>query len=288
VDGEPSAPRPPTQVDVDLAIEVAAGANHSCALTADGVVCWGSARYGQTGRGASEQPHAPLLVPDTGGAVEVASGVRHACARFADHRVACWGELIDEDGGEPRVSPGPVFVAGLEDAVSVSTGAGHTCVLREDRRVACFGRNESGQLGDGTRVARAHPVLVEVERSLEVSAGGIELDGALVGHTCARSSGFHVSCWGRNVEGQLGIGRAPDSANPQVVHSEPDRSDQAYLSDIKAIAAGGLHSCGIEDDGELFCFGDDTQGQRALPDDESPVFGRAQETRPFGGVPGRR
>src|SRR6185295_8087852 len=99
-----------------------------------------------------------------------------------------------------------------------SAGAGHTCALKRGGGVACFGHNESGQLGDGTFQSRARAVDVDgLELSLQVSAGGAELDGELVGHTCVQTKGFYVSCWGRNAEGQLGIGRADDSPTPQVV-----------------------------------------------------------------------
>ena len=285
VDGLASEPRTVTAVAIDGAMQVAAGAAHSCALTTDGVTCWGSARYGQTGLGASEAAQAPSFVPGTEDAVEVAAGVRHGCARLADGRVLCWGELVDEASGEPRVSEGPELVPGIDDAIGVTAGAGHSCVLREGGGVACFGRNDSGQVGDGSLEPRARPVAITVEPALEVSAGGVELDGALVGHTCVKTSGFHLSCWGRNAEGQLGVGRAPDAPSPAVVRSEEGETEEAFLRDIRAIATGGLHTCGIEDDGELFCFGDDRQGQRGLEGDEPAPFGRAKETRHFGGAP---
>lgn len=282
VDGVASGPLAPTEVAVEGAMKVAAGAAHSCALTVDGVVCWGRAQHGQTGRGASDEPQAPALVPGTEGALEVATGVRHSCARLADERVLCWGELIDPASGEASVADEPTLVPGIDDALGLSAGAGHTCVMHRDRRVSCFGRNASGQLGDGSVDSRAQPVEVAVGSVLEVSAGGVELDGQLVGHTCVRTLGFQLSCWGRNTEGQLGIGRAPDSATPKTVLNEPGRDD-LYLDELKGLAAGGLHTCGLEDDGEIVCFGDDRAGQRALRDDETPVFGRAQEARPFGG-----
>jgi alpha-tubulin suppressor-like RCC1 family protein len=285
VDGEPSATRAPIVVAALGAVQVAAGGAHSCAVTGDGVVCWGRALYAETGHGASDQAQPPALVPGTEDAREVATGARHTCMRRADGRLLCWGELVDEASGQPQIVEAPTLVPGVEDAVSISAGAGHTCLLHRDLRLSCFGRNESGQLGDGTRIARARPVDVAIETALEVSAGGLERDGELLAHTCALTRGFHVSCWGRNAEGQLGIGHASDSLSPAVVLPEPDRGDEPYLADVKATVAGGLHTCGIEDDGETFCFGDDALGQRALPEGDEAVFGRAQETYQFGGDP---
>src|SRR5258705_216501 len=70
----------------------------TCAVVASGVMCWGDARFGQSGREVGERVLRPGLVPGTDGAVEVAAGVRHSCARLATGRVLCWGELIDAAG----------------------------------------------------------------------------------------------------------------------------------------------------------------------------------------------
>jgi alpha-tubulin suppressor-like RCC1 family protein len=284
VDGAASPPREPVVVPLEHATQVAAGAAHSCAVTDGGVTCWGSARYGQVGRVVSETPQPPLLVPGTAGAVEVTAGARHSCARLETGSVLCWGELIDESGA-PQLMAEPQAIPDLDDAIQLSAGAGHTCALLADGRVACFGHNESGQLGDGTRSSRARPVVVEnLERSLYVSAGGTELDGSLVAHTCVQTKGFFVSCWGRNAEGQLGIGHADDSLRPQVVLGEPgEEDDEPFLPDVSALASGGLHTCAVDHDGAVRCFGDDAFGQLGLEEKQNAVFGRAVEGRSFGG-----
>jgi alpha-tubulin suppressor-like RCC1 family protein len=273
----------PRAVALPAVTAVSAGGAHSCAVSAQGVICWGSALYGQVGRAAEDTVLPPALVVGTEGAVEVAAGVRHSCARWRDGHVSCWGELYDDDG-HPQLNPVPALVADVDDAIQITAGAGHSCALRPDGSVWCWGLNDSGQLGDGSLRSSASPVQVqELERALQVSAGGIELDGALVAHTCAQTKSFFVQCWGRNSEGQLGIGSAGDSPIAQVVLGEPgEEDDEPFLPDVTQVAAGGLHTCAIDHDGAPRCWGDDSHAQLGQAPGSSPPFGRVKEVSRFG------
>jgi alpha-tubulin suppressor-like RCC1 family protein len=202
--------------------------------------------------------------------------------RWQNGRVRCWGQLLGEDG-ELRASAEPVEVPGLDDAVAIAAGAGHSCAIRRGGTVACWGVNTHGQLGDGSREPSATPVAVRgLELSLVLAAGGTELDGVLVGHSCAVTKSFHVQCWGRNREGQLGIGRADDSSTATVVLGEPDQVDfNPHLSSLTGIALGALHSCALDQRGNVECWGDDEHGQLGLSEEDDFVFGRAQDVGLF-------
>jgi alpha-tubulin suppressor-like RCC1 family protein len=274
----------PRKVDVQGATQITAGAAHSCAVVPAGVVCWGSARYGQSGRELRDAALPPGLVPDTSGAVEVAAGVRHTCARLDTGRVLCWGELIDAATSEARPTPVATPVAGLEDAVAITAGAGHSCALRADRTVVCWGANDSGQLGNGSTDASATPVSVtDLPIALAVAAGGGERDGHLAGHSCATDMSFHVMCWGRNLEGQLGTGKTEraQEAVPVSVLGRPDQEDP-YLTDIVALDLGAFHSCALDHDGPVVCWGDDTVDQLGRSERDDLVFGRAVRVARFG------
>jgi len=261
---------------------VAAGGAHTCALVlGEGVHCWGSASHGQSGREVAARALEPGLVPDTTDAVQVVAGARHSCARLASGRVQCWGELVDAEAGEPRAFAEPRPVPGLQDATELTAGAGFTCALRASGAVVCWGSNASGQLGDGTTEPSEAPVpVLGLELALHVAAGGAELDGQLVGHACALTKSFLVQCWGRNHEGQSGSTAARDLLQPVLVQNEPDDEDP-HLDGITTVAAGGFHSCAIEDDGEVLCWGDDSSDQLGARD---PVqFGHPVEVRVFRG-----
>jgi alpha-tubulin suppressor-like RCC1 family protein len=287
VDGAPSSAVPrPVMIEGLLADAVAAGGAHTCALVqGEGVHCWGSASHGQAGREVAERALEPGVVPGTEDALEIAAGARHTCARLASGRVRCWGELFDAEAGELRATAEPRAVPDLDDASQLAAGAGFTCALRRSGAVVCWGDNGSGQLGDGTTDPSEAPVAVlGAELALQVAAGGAEQDGQLVGHACALAKSFAVQCWGRNDKGQAGTATAEtaeDLREAVYVRNELDDDDEPYLGGITAIAAGGFHTCAIEDDGEVLCWGDDTSDQLGARD--PPVFGRPAEVRVFRG-----
>ena len=70
--------------------------------------------------------------------------------------------------------------------------------------VRCWGRNDGGQLGDGTTESSPVPVTVELPGVPQGVAAGSR-------HSCARvaaGGGDVVYCWGSDVDGRVGSGRA--------------------------------------------------------------------------------
>jgi alpha-tubulin suppressor-like RCC1 family protein len=59
-------------------------------------------------------------------------------------------------------------------------------------------------------------------------------------------------CWGSNGAGELGDGTAEERANPVVVEG---------LEGVRAIAAGGSHTCAVLDNGRVYCWGYNYHGQ---------------------------
>jgi alpha-tubulin suppressor-like RCC1 family protein len=147
-------------------VAVSLGAFHSCSLAMDGGVwCWGGNGTQQLGdpmRSASTiQP--PALTAGPGHAVAIGVGYSHGCAVTQSHEAYCWGQSGDgEVGIGPHSGPlaMPTKVPGLEGVVSIDGGDAFTCAVRTIGDVVCWGKNSSGQLGDGTTISRASPVLV--------------------------------------------------------------------------------------------------------------------------------
>ncbi|WP_176475173.1 RCC1 domain-containing protein [Dietzia natronolimnaea] len=71
-------------------------------------------------------------------------------------------------------------------------------------------------------------------------------------HTCAVLADRTVSCWGRNLEGQLGDGSTSNRSTPVEV---------AGLSDVTAVATGGFHTCALLGDRTVKCWGFNSNGQ---------------------------
>ena len=83
-----------------IALQIAAGSLHTCALLDNGTVkCWGNNDYGQLGLGdrtargsGSGDMGTGLAAVDLGAsAIEISSGFQHSCALLVNGKVKCWG-----------------------------------------------------------------------------------------------------------------------------------------------------------------------------------------------------
>jgi len=92
--------------------------------------------------------------------------------------------------------------------------------------------------------------------SCEPAGGGVvDFDVSL--HRCAILADGRLYCWGRNSEGQLGLGDTVMRVSP--VQVLPGTS-------WDHIDVGDLHSCGIDASGAAFCWGDNTFGRLGVGD----------------------
>jgi alpha-tubulin suppressor-like RCC1 family protein len=258
--GAATVPRPTPVMDVQGALELAAGRDFTCARTADGVRCWGDNSEGQLGVDVATvaASTAPLAVAGLTAVEQVVAGRAHACARLRDGlpdasggpppNVVCWGagaqgQLGRGEGVVATAAPGPV--AGLTEVVELSAGDNHTCARRRDGGVRCWGDNGVGQLGDGTSALRRAPVAAAFPGSaLRVRAGGR--------HACAVDGQESLYCWGDNRWGQLGDGSTVALPAPVRVGG---------VTQVLELAAGGDLSCALTRSSALLCWGDDRQGQ---------------------------
>lgn len=169
-----------------------------------------------------------------------------------DGRILSWGW----DGGLGRTEPGvfghmiPVPSAnGITGAVEIAIASGMSgtkLVLIADGSVLAWGANDSGQLGLGIQVhVAASPRSLTNLPPAQALAAGME-------HVLALTRDGKVFAWGRNAEGQLGLGDDQNRFSPVEIPG---------LSNVVAIAAGLNFSMALRDDGMVWAWGDNCCAQ---------------------------
>ncbi|HKH92218.1 MAG TPA: hypothetical protein VKA54_10450 [Gemmatimonadaceae bacterium] len=167
-------------------------------------------------------------------------------------RAYCWGEaaLIGDGARMQRATPTQVGGAGSDlRFATISASPAVVCGIESVTAHAyCWGRNDSGQLGDGSRTDRFVPTLVAngAIRFSAISAGesvvcGIEAQSA------------RALCWGKNSLGQLGDGSVTSRLLPTPVADAGLR--------FSSIEAGPNMVCAIEAETEAaYCWGRNVYG----------------------------
>lgn len=222
-------------------LRVTAGFNKTCAIVEKNrLKCWGI--------GLQSSPSD--VVGATSGVLQVALGQNHQCLLNERYGVECWGTNSSGQLGLDASSTGvssPVAVSGLSSGViQVANGANHSCALMHTGQVKCWGNNSYGQLGDGTLEQRNTPVDV-------VNWSGVAIALSLGNnHSCALMSTGDMQCWGRNEYGQLGDGTLNDRAFPSAVMRLQTKN--------VAIVAGSKHTCAMNSDETVQCWGAESLG----------------------------
>lgn len=262
--------------------QLALGYQFSCGLvssgddaTPDSVYCWGSNRSGQMGRDAANNDQAfpvPEPVVDSTGLVDpvsVSAGDAHACAATADGNAYCWGRGSNGQLGNGQGSNDsnlPVQVdpdklgsdpLGADPAarsvVQVAAGGNFTCVLTAGDGVWCWGANDSGQLGRSAGQDMVSPLRV-------AGLGEVKQLAAGESHVCALLTDNRVKCWGNNEYGQLGLG--PYAATSVAVPTFVGNNDGIHSpGQVEEISVGGNHSCAYATNGQISCWGENSNGQ---------------------------
>jgi alpha-tubulin suppressor-like RCC1 family protein len=152
----------------------------------------------------------------------------------------------------------------LSGVVSVTAGTGHTCALKGDGTVWCWGDASSGQVGDGTTGdAVDHRRLTP--RKVRQGSGVLDGVAAITAgsfHTCALKRNGSVWCWGFAAEGQLGDGTTGDPATHVRLSAVQVRRGSGFLTGATAVSAGdGRHTCALNENGSVWCWGDDQYGE---------------------------
>jgi alpha-tubulin suppressor-like RCC1 family protein len=142
---------------------VDAGANHTCAIAADGtLLCWGRNQEGQLGVGDQSDRLSPTQVGTDTDWSFVSGGDTHSCAiRGAEGALYCWGTNLNGEVGDPMapaITTEPTFVS--DGWAAVSAGSNYTCAIDRAGALFCWGLGSGGQLGLGDTTSRDTPTRV--------------------------------------------------------------------------------------------------------------------------------
>ncbi len=209
-------------------------------------------------------------------ATSITTGANHTCAIPSSGSLWCWGNnswrqlgnLSNADSSVPvrvsKPSPPP------DRWVDVAAGLGHTCGLgvmisEEDDEessgtIWCWGQNNYGQHGNGNNLFTTTPNIIEAENG--GSWNTIARTGAGAGeHVCAIGGDSSLWCWGRNHNGQLGDGTTLTKLIPTKISAGPADNNR---SEWTSACTGYQHTCAIDSNQDLWCWGANGSGQLGL------------------------
>ncbi|XP_038694554.1 ultraviolet-B receptor UVR8-like isoform X2 [Tripterygium wilfordii] len=198
---------------------VAAGAEHTAAITEDGVLYgWGWGRYGNLGLGDRNDRLVPEKVSTVNGErmVMVACGWRHTVSVSSSGGLYTYGwskyGQLGHGDFEDHLVPHKLEALRGSFISQIAGGWRHTMALTADGKLYGWGWNKFGQVGVGDNVDHCSPVHVTFpheQKIVQVSCGWR--------HTLAITVRQNVFSWGRGINGQLGHGESVDRNTPKMI-----------------------------------------------------------------------
>jgi len=256
-DGTLTSRRTPVAVGVDgvAFVGVAAGQQHTCAVTASGTpYCWGYGNAGQTGPIGWQASGPARFWPGGPAFASLTAGAAHTCGLTRGGAVFCWGSnsygQLGDGTTEQHLFDAVALPADGLAFTSLSAGLNHTCAMTTAGSAYCWGLNLRGQLGNGTTTNPMIPTAVTRERGFAALATGNN-------HTCGLTTAGAAYCWGRNVRGQVGDGTMVARSTPVAVSTAGLPPGTTFTK----ITTGDDHSCALAATGTVYCWGWNFRGQ---------------------------
>eukprot|EP01083_Nonionella_stella_P076243 207667_1 len=237
--------------------------------------CFGKGEYGRLGVGQSpthkdRNRTEPTISPkfNADNCTEISCFSSHNLCIDTEGHVYSWGK--GEHGrlgdGQNKSTDIPRLIEPLRSfkVAHVAVGLSHSLVLTEDGNVWSFGSGEHGRLGHGESAEFRSPKVIETLKDMHmvhISCGAY--------HSCAIASNGSLFTWGKNDQGQCGLGSV---ANKDVMVPTNVTLDDGNGQIGKAAYcdSGWEHTLLITRDGICMSWGRGYEGHR-------PVLGHGTE-----------
>ena len=233
---------------------VRCGHTHSLALVENGTLyATGVGTYGALGDLTTTRKSSPVQVLPTTKTnwVDMDAGLNFSMGLDSSGSIWTWG--FGGNGelglGDTTTRSSPVQVGTLTNWSKISAANGGWYAIKTDGTLWSCGYGARGALGDGTATGKSSPVQIGAATDWQKVSGGNYFGMAIRG---AGGTGSLWS-WGRNSEGQLGLGDITDRSSPVQVGTLTNWKEVNGAHDTGG--AGRGRSFAIKTDGTLWGWG---------------------------------
>jgi len=192
---------------------------------------------------------------------QVSPALYHVCTLKSTGALWCWGYNGYDELGDGtttnRFAPTQAVGAFVGPWSSISVSVYNTCGIKSaDGSGWCWGYNAYGQVGDGTTTNRTSAPVQLSGTWIQLATGGINSSDGTINtgyYTCGVKSDHTGWCWGGNGTGNLGDGTTTQQNSPEQIAG-------SWLG-IWMAPYDSAHTCGIQTDNSLWCWGYNGYGQ---------------------------
>ncbi|ELV11273.1 E3 ubiquitin-protein ligase HERC2 [Tupaia chinensis] len=239
-------------------VAVNSGGKHCLALSSEGeVYSWGEAEDGKLGHGSRSPCDRPRVIESLRGieVVDVAAGGAHSACVTAAGDLYTWGKgrygRLGHSDSEDQLKPKLVEALQGHRVVGIACGSGdaQTLCLTDDDTVWSWGDGDYGKLGRGGSDGCKVPMKIDSLTGLGVVR--VECGSQF---SVALTKAGAVYTWGKGDYHRLGHGSDDHVRRPRQVQGLQGKK-------AIAIATGSLHCVCCTEDGEVYTWGDNDEGQ---------------------------